>query len=77
MGRFAKRVGLPAEKLVIGTNESDILDRFFKSGGHYTKEPIHSKAAAGQKMERRRTRRASRRHTVLPWISWSAATLSA
>jgi threonine synthase len=36
-GWFAKRMGLPAEKLVIATNENDILDRFFKSGGHYTK----------------------------------------
>lgn len=36
-GWFAKRMGLPAEKLVIATNENDILDRFFRSGGHYTK----------------------------------------
>ncbi|QGA22022.1 hypothetical protein EYB26_009736 [Talaromyces marneffei] len=46
-GWFAKRMGLPAEKLVIATNENDILDRFFKSGGHYTKKPIHGKAAEG------------------------------
>lgn len=31
-------MGLPAEKLVIGTNENDILDRFWKTG-HYTKKP--------------------------------------
>lgn len=34
-------MGLPADKLIIGTNENDILDRFFKSGGHYTKKPLH------------------------------------
>lgn len=37
-GWFAKRMGLPVEKLVIATNENDILDRFFRSGGQYTKE---------------------------------------
>ncbi|KAL1956630.1 hypothetical protein VTO42DRAFT_6977 [Malbranchea cinnamomea] len=37
-GWFAKQMGLPAEKLVIGTNENDILDRFWKTG-HYTKKP--------------------------------------
>jgi threonine synthase len=31
-------MGLPAEKLVVGTNENDILDRFWKYG-EYTKKP--------------------------------------
>lgn len=31
-GYFAKRMGLPANKLIIATNENDILDRFLKSG---------------------------------------------
>lgn len=31
-GYFAKKMGLPVEKLVIATNENDILDRFLKSG---------------------------------------------
>ncbi len=46
-GWFAKRMGLPIDTLVIATNENDILDRFFKSGGHYSKEPIHGEAAMG------------------------------
>lgn len=46
-GWFAKRMGLPAEKLIIATNENDILDRFFKSGGHYSKKPVHGKDANG------------------------------
>ena len=37
-GWFAKRMGLPVEKLVIATNENDILDRFFRSGGEYAKD---------------------------------------
>ncbi|KAL1975098.1 hypothetical protein VTN31DRAFT_3490 [Thermomyces dupontii] len=41
-GWFAKRMGLPVEKLIIATNENDILDRFFKSGGHYTKKPVEN-----------------------------------
>lgn len=31
-GYFAKRMGLPSEKLVVATNENDILDRFWKNG---------------------------------------------
>lgn len=31
-GYFAKKMGLPIAKLVIATNENDILDRFLKSG---------------------------------------------
>tara|TARA_Y100001970_G_C14214163_1_gene848672 strand:- start:954 stop:2363 length:1410 start_codon:yes stop_codon:yes gene_type:complete len=31
-GYYAKRMGLPIDKLVIGTNENDILHRFFKNG---------------------------------------------
>jgi threonine synthase len=45
-GYFAKRMGLPIEKLVIATNENDILDRFWKSGS-YEKQPVHGKEAEG------------------------------
>ncbi|ATY65992.1 threonine synthase [Cordyceps militaris] len=31
-GYFAQRMGLPVDKLVIATNENDILDRFWKTG---------------------------------------------
>lgn len=37
-GYFAMRMGLPIEKLVIATNENDILDRFWKTG-MYEKQP--------------------------------------
>lgn len=37
-GYFAKRMGLRTDKLVIATNENDILDRFWKTG-HYKKRP--------------------------------------
>lgn len=45
-GYFAKRMGLPAEKLVIATNENDILHRFWQSG-KYEKKPVHGKEAEG------------------------------
>ncbi|KAF2638079.1 threonine synthase-like protein [Massarina eburnea CBS 473.64] len=45
-GYFAKRMGLPAEKLVIATNENDILHRFWQSG-KYEKQPVYGKAAEG------------------------------
>lgn len=45
-GYFALRMGLPIEKLVVSTNENDILDRFWKSG-KYEKKPAHGPAAVG------------------------------
>lgn len=43
-GYFAKRMGLPTEKLVIATNENDILHRFWRSG-HYEKKAVHGREA--------------------------------
>ncbi|GAB7352433.1 hypothetical protein MBLNU459_g2850t1 [Dothideomycetes sp. NU459] len=45
-GYFAKRMGLPAERLVIATNENDILHRFWRSG-HYEKQAVHGRDAEG------------------------------
>jgi len=45
-GYFAKRMGLPVEKLVVATNENDILDRFWRTG-HYEKKAVHGAAAEG------------------------------
>ena len=44
-GYFAHRMGLPIEKLVVATNENDILERFW-STGRYEKEPPYIPAAA-------------------------------
>lgn len=49
-GYFAKRMGLPAEKLVIATNENDILHRFWESG-RYEKHKVHGKQAEGGLVE--------------------------
>ncbi|SLM38814.1 threonine synthase [Lasallia pustulata] len=45
-GYFAKKMGLPIEKLVVATNENDILDWFWKSG-YYEKKAVHGKEAEG------------------------------
>lgn len=45
-GYFALRMGLPIDRLVIATNENDILDRFWKTG-RYEKQPAHGKDAEG------------------------------
>jgi threonine synthase len=45
-GYFAYRMGLPVEKLVIATNENDILDRFWKTG-KYEKQPAKGPEAVG------------------------------
>ena len=45
-GYFAKRMGLEIDKLVVATNENDILDRFWKSG-YYEKQDVHGKEAEG------------------------------
>lgn len=45
-GYFATRMGLPTEKLVVATNENDILNRFWQTGW-YEKRPVHGKQAEG------------------------------
>jgi threonine synthase len=45
-GYYAKRMGLPIAKLVIATNENDILHRFWQTGT-YSKHDAHSKKAHG------------------------------
>ena len=45
-GYFATRMGLPTDKLIIATNENDILHRFWKTG-HYEKKAVHGRDAEG------------------------------
>src|SRR3954451_19133875 len=46
-GYFVKRMGLPIEKLVIATNENDILHRFWRSGC-YEMKPAYGRDAASE-----------------------------
>lgn len=45
-GYFATQMGLPVDKLIVATNENDILHRFWKTG-HYEKKPVHGREAEG------------------------------
>lgn len=49
-GYFAKRMGLPMSKLIIATNENDILHRFWETGA-YEKHTVHNAAAEGGLIE--------------------------
>lgn len=41
-GYYAKEMGLPADKLIIATNENDILDRFLKTGKYETNGDVQA-----------------------------------
>ncbi|KAI1332239.1 tryptophan synthase beta subunit-like PLP-dependent enzyme [Xylariaceae sp. FL0255] len=45
-GFLATKMGLPVDKLVVATNENDILDRFWKTG-RYEKQPAASGGVPG------------------------------
>ncbi|KAF4126395.1 threonine synthase [Geosmithia morbida] len=46
-GYFALRMGLPVDKLIVATNENDILDRFWKSGKYEKKVAQGTEAVGG------------------------------
>mmetsp|Transcript_19246 Transcript_19246/g.18489 ORF Transcript_19246/g.18489 Transcript_19246/m.18489 type:complete len:543 (-) Transcript_19246:155-1783(-) len=41
-GYYAKRMGLPVGKLIVATNENDILHRFFSKGEYHRHDILHS-----------------------------------
>ena len=41
-GYFAKQMGLPLDKIVLATNENNILSRFVKNGDYSTKEVVQT-----------------------------------
>ncbi len=41
-GYIARKMGLPIQKLVVATNENDVLDEFFKTGIYRVRKQTHS-----------------------------------
>ncbi|RCK65147.1 Threonine synthase [Candida viswanathii] len=50
-GYYAYRMGLPVDKLIIATNENDILDRFIKSGEYAKEQEVGVKATYSPAMD--------------------------
>ena len=50
-GYYAYKMGLPADKLIIATNENDILDRFMKSGEYAKQQEVGVKATYSPAMD--------------------------
>ncbi|KAK3325915.1 putative threonine synthase [Apodospora peruviana] len=65
-GYFAKRMGLPMEKLVIATNENDILDRFWKSGKYEKKAAKGPGAENGLDVDGAKAHESGVRETLSP-----------
>ncbi len=41
-GHVARSMGLPARRLVLATNENDVLDEFFRRGAYRVRERVHA-----------------------------------
>ncbi|KAK0705651.1 putative threonine synthase [Lasiosphaeris hirsuta] len=65
-GYFATRMGLPVEKLVIATNENDILDRFWKTGRYEKQAAPASDAAGGLEVDGVKAHEGGVRETLSP-----------
>ncbi|KAI5956609.1 THR4 [Candida jiufengensis] len=50
-GYYAYKMGLPVDKLIIATNENDILDRFMKTGEYAKQQEIGVKATYSPAMD--------------------------
>lgn len=50
-GHIARQMGLPIRKLVCSTNENDVLDEFFKTGGYYPRKDADTYATSSPSMD--------------------------
>ena len=65
-GYFAKRMGLPIDRLYIATNENDILDRFLKTGRYEKQTPKSSEPALGLESDGAKADPSGVRETLSP-----------
>ncbi|MGC1439180.1 MAG: threonine synthase [Burkholderiaceae bacterium] len=50
-GHIARSMGLPVERLVVATNENDVLDEFFKSGVYRVRSAAQTQATSSPSMD--------------------------
>ena len=50
-GWIAKNMGLPVERLVLATNENDVLDEFFRSGRYRVRSAAETRATSSPSMD--------------------------
>jgi threonine synthase len=50
-GWIAKQMGLPIARLVLATNENDVLDEFFRTGRYRPRKPAETRATSSPSMD--------------------------
>ena len=65
-GYFAKRMGLPTDRLYIATNENDILDRFFQNGRYEKQTPNPTEPTIGLQIDGAKADPSGVRETLSP-----------
>lgn len=50
-GHIARQMGLPIRKLIVATNENDVLDEFFRTGNYRPRTPEHTFVTSSPSMD--------------------------
>ena len=50
-GHIAKQMGLPVRRLMVATNENDVLDEFFKTGSYRPRTAVHTHVTSSPSMD--------------------------
>ncbi|MCC9396363.1 threonine synthase, partial [Enterobacter hormaechei subsp. steigerwaltii] len=50
-GHIAKQMGLPIRRLIVATNENDVLDEFFKTGAYRPRNSAHTYVTSSPSMD--------------------------
>lgn len=50
-GHIAKQMGLPIRRLMVATNENDVLDEFFKTGSYRPRTAVHTHVTSSPSMD--------------------------
>ena len=50
-GHIARKMGLPIHRLIVATNENDVLDQFFKTGEYRPRNAVHTYVTSSPSMD--------------------------